>query len=102
MDDITIYGRSECPHCDQAKSYYDRQGIAYRYVDLDKNPQARARLEKDGYQQIPVVKTLDDSWQGSRPDKLIASAMAHRSREQQQVQATMTGPARGPEPRPQR
>ena len=95
MSDIKVYGREDCTHCDAAKRFFDRKGIDFQYVDLDKNPDAYKKIVSEGYSQLPVVKTLDGDWQGSRPDKLIETAMKHQSSEHQRSQAVLGGPEKG-------
>lgn len=32
---ITIWGKPQCPHCDQAKAFCERNQLAYIYKQLD-------------------------------------------------------------------
>ena len=42
---ITVYGRPGCAISQMIRRWLDRHGIPYQYVDVDRNPQARSRLE---------------------------------------------------------
>ena len=42
---ITVYGRPGCAISQMTRRWLDRHGIPYQYVDVDRNPQARSRLE---------------------------------------------------------
>jgi mycoredoxin len=41
---ITVYGRSGCAISQMIRRWLDRRGIPYRYVDVERNPDARRRL----------------------------------------------------------
>jgi mycoredoxin len=42
---ITVYGRPGCAISQMIRRWLDRHGIPYQYVDVERNPQARSRLE---------------------------------------------------------
>jgi mycoredoxin len=42
---ITLYGRPGCALSQMIRRWLDRRGIPYRYVDLDRDPRMRRRLE---------------------------------------------------------
>jgi mycoredoxin len=42
---ITVYGRPGCAISQMIRRWLDRRGIPYQYVDVERNPQARSRLE---------------------------------------------------------
>lgn len=54
---VVIYGTRWCGMTQVIRRYLDRAGIAYRYVDLDMNPDARAQLQwlTGGYSSHPTV-----------------------------------------------
>ncbi len=68
--DLTIYGRANCPQCHATRRKADALGIAYRYVDLDQDPEAEHRLQMEGHRSLPVIEAGDLIWNGFRPDKL--------------------------------
>ena len=42
---ITVYGRPGCAISQMIRRWLDRRGVPYRYVDVDRDPAARSRLE---------------------------------------------------------
>jgi mycoredoxin len=42
---ITVYGRPGCAISQMVRRWLDRRGIPYQYVDVERNPEARRRLE---------------------------------------------------------
>jgi mycoredoxin len=41
---ITVYGRPGCAISQMIRRWLDRRGIPYRYVDVERDPQARSQL----------------------------------------------------------
>jgi mycoredoxin len=41
---ITVYGRPGCAISQMIRRWLDRRGIPHRYVDVDRNPDARRQL----------------------------------------------------------
>lgn len=54
---VVVYGRRWCAQTQMVRRYLDRNGIAYRYVDLDQDPHAYSRLAwmTGGRVRNPVV-----------------------------------------------
>ena len=42
---ITVYGRPGCAISQIVRRWLGRRGIPYQYVDVERNPEARRRLE---------------------------------------------------------
>ena len=61
--EITVYGTSWCPDVLRTRQFLDQHGIAYNWVDIDKNPEARAFVEKvnNGYRSVPTIVFADES-----------------------------------------
>ena len=58
---ILVYGASWCPDCRRVKKLLGEHRIAYRWVDTEKSPRARARvveLNKGGY-RVPTLVLAD-------------------------------------------
>lgn len=68
--DLVIYGRPNCTQCHATRRKADNLGLAYRYVDLDQDPDAECRLQQEGHRSLPVVEAGDLVWVGFRPDLL--------------------------------
>lgn len=54
---IKFYGATWCPDCRRAKDYLDAHKVQYEYIDLEKDPNAAAEVEKinKGLQSIPTI-----------------------------------------------
>lgn len=74
---ITIYSQEHCQACGLAKRLCTKLGIAYKEVDLSREPAMRDYWIKVGAQATPIIQ-LDDvnhTWfSGFRPDKIKALA----------------------------
>jgi glutaredoxin 3 len=51
---ITIYTKSSCPNCVSAKALLKSQGLEYSEWDIEKHPEALARLSPD-WRQMPQI-----------------------------------------------
>ena len=61
-DQITMFGADWCRDCRRTKSQLDELGVAYRYVDLEAEPDAAdIAREISGRTNIPVVVYPDAS-----------------------------------------
>jgi thioredoxin reductase (NADPH) len=63
MADITVYGTTWCPDCRRAKAYLRDQRISFDWVDIERNPEGLAAMERlnDGKHTIPVILFADGS-----------------------------------------
>jgi glutaredoxin 3 len=53
---IIVYGAPWCAFCHTAMQYFDKLGVKYKYIDVDKDPAAgMAAVEKSGQRGIPVI-----------------------------------------------
>jgi len=52
---ITVYGRPQCPFCDQAKALLENRGVAYEYIDITQDLEARQMLVDDGFRSVPQI-----------------------------------------------
>jgi|SoiMethySBSTD1v2_1073268.scaffolds.fasta_scaffold1173859_2 mycoredoxin len=59
---ITVYGRPGCAISQMVRRWLDRRGIPYQYVDVERNPEARRRLEwlTGGRVRSPTVVVGND------------------------------------------
>ncbi|AUX94500.1 glutaredoxin-like protein NrdH [Mixta gaviniae] len=71
---ITIFTKHHCMQCDATKNMMDKQGLCYRLVNLDEEPEAAAQVMALGYRQAPVVMTDSEHWSGFRPDHIMRLA----------------------------
>ena len=63
MKKVTLYTLNKCPHCDTAKAYLDKQGIAYRLCNVQ-TPSGRKEFAKLGLRGLPVLKIGDQILKG--------------------------------------
>jgi mycoredoxin len=59
---ITVYGRPGCAISQMVRRWLDRRGIPYQYVDVERNPEARRRVEwlTGGHVRSPTVVIGND------------------------------------------
>ena len=67
---ITIYTRNDCVQCHATKRAIESRGFTFDLVNLDLTPEAADDLRAQGYRQLPVVITDQESWSGFRPDMI--------------------------------
>ena len=60
---FTMYSTPWCGYCHRLKGQLDREGIAFREVDIEQEPQAAAVVERanNGNQTVPTVVFRDGS-----------------------------------------
>ena len=63
MSELTVYSTSWCGYCRRLKLQMEQAGIAYREVDIERDPEAAKFVEgvNGGNQTVPVVRFPDDS-----------------------------------------
>jgi len=54
---ITVYGTRSCGDCHLAKEVLEAEGAPYRWIDLDLDPRAAARVVaiSGGYRSVPTI-----------------------------------------------
>lgn len=60
---ILVYGADWCGDCHRTKALFDKYDVAYKYIDIDADPAAKAEMLAlvDGRNSIPVVVFTDGS-----------------------------------------
>jgi glutaredoxin 3 len=57
---VTVYSTPSCPYCRQVKEYLRARGIAFRDVDVSRDPMAaHDMVQKSGQRGVPVVEVDD-------------------------------------------
>lgn len=69
---ITVFTTPNCVQCEQTKRALDKKNLEYKVVDLSKDPEAMALVQREGFSSAPVVFTDTDKWSGFRFNKLNA------------------------------
>ena len=54
---LTVYSKTNCPNCDQAKAFLESKGIEHRIVKIDENSEAREFLLAQGFRSVPQIFT---------------------------------------------
>ena len=62
-DELVIYSTPWCGYCHRLKGQLDREGITYREVDIEREPEAAAIVERvnRGNQTVPTLVFADGS-----------------------------------------
>src|ERR1700674_4703089 len=77
MAELTVYGAPWCPYCQRTKRFLEAARIEFRYVDIDREPDAVATLEQlqDGGRTIPTVVFPDGTSLVAPPEGDIAAKL---------------------------
>jgi glutaredoxin-like protein len=61
--EIKVYGTTWCPDCVRAKKVLDKHSIAYSWIDISDNTEARGYVEKinHGNRSVPTIVFPDGS-----------------------------------------
>ena len=77
--DIIVYGAEWCAFCHTAMQYFDKFGVKYKYIDVDKDPAAGLEaVDKSGQRGIPVIDLAGDIIIGFDRPRIDASLKAHK------------------------
>jgi glutaredoxin 3 len=72
MNKVTVYTTEPCPFCSQAKALLGKRGLSYDEINLAKDADGRAELEKrTGMMTFPQV-IIDDQLIGGFNELLAA------------------------------
>ena len=57
VSDIEVYSSLWCPFCSRAKALLDRKGVAYREIDVDRDPNLRQQMmhRAGGRRTVPQI-----------------------------------------------
>jgi mycoredoxin len=58
MEPLTMYTSAWCPDCWRAKTFLKERGVAFREVDIEKDPSAEEVVLKanDGRRKVPTME----------------------------------------------
>jgi len=61
MPDITVYGAPWCPDCRRSKKFLSEHRVAFDWIDIDDDQEARGRVEEiqNGGRSIPTIVFAD-------------------------------------------
>jgi glutaredoxin len=61
--DLKVYSADWCPDCRRLERWLDQEGVTYAKVDIEADPAAAERLERDtGKRAIPFVLVNGRRW----------------------------------------
>jgi len=62
-ENIIVYGTTWCPDCIKVRNYLDSNNIPYQWINISKEQDARAIVEKinNGCQSVPTIIWPDGS-----------------------------------------
>lgn len=52
---ITLYSRPNCPYCDRAKIWLERNGIAYTTINVAEDQTALEFIKSQGHKTVPQI-----------------------------------------------
>ena len=60
--DVTIYLTDWCPYCRLAKAAFERSGVPYSEVNIERQPELAASVEEwnGGYRTVPTFKVGEE------------------------------------------
>jgi glutaredoxin 3 len=66
---ITVYSKTVCPYCVQAKNYLKSKDIDFREINIEQDDEAREFIQAQGHRTVPQIyfqgKVLvEGGWQG--------------------------------------
>lgn len=61
---VIMYGTDWCGTCAKARRYFKDRGIAFRDLDIEKDPSARAEFKRLGGKGVPVILVGDKRLNG--------------------------------------
>jgi glutaredoxin len=63
MKKIVLYSMSNCPHCDTAKAYLEKNNIPYRLCNV-KTAAGQKEFRRANFRSVPVIKIGEQYLQG--------------------------------------
>jgi glutaredoxin 3 len=66
---ITVYSKTHCPHCVNAKNYLQSRNINYHEVNIEEDTEAREFILEQGHRTVPQIYQgdrllVEGGWQG--------------------------------------
>lgn len=66
---ITLYSKTHCPYCVNAKNYLQSRNINYHEVNIEEDAEAREFILEQGHRTVPQIYQgdrllVEGGWQG--------------------------------------
>ena len=52
---LTIYSKTVCPYCVQAKNYLKSKNINFREINIEEDAEAREFIQSQGHRTVPQI-----------------------------------------------
>lgn len=52
---LTVYSKTNCPACINAKVILDKYGVSYEEINMDENQEAKEFIISEGHRQAPQI-----------------------------------------------
>jgi len=52
---LTVYSKNHCPYCEKAKNLLSNNGIEFKIVNIDEDPESREWLIGQGHRSAPQI-----------------------------------------------
>ena len=52
---LTIYSKTVCPYCVNAKNYLKSRNINFREINIEQDPEARDFMQSQGHRSVPQI-----------------------------------------------
>ncbi|MDI5976247.1 glutaredoxin family protein [Amycolatopsis magusensis] len=78
MSEPIVYGAGWCPDVRRSRALLDREGVGYRYVDVEADAEAEARVRslQDGARRIPTIVFDDGTFLVEPTDEALSAHLA--------------------------
>jgi glutaredoxin len=70
--DVIMFTTQRCPACVAAKDYMKKNGIAYREIDVERDPEGMKEFQRRGGRGVPLIVVKDQQMEGFNPRTLEA------------------------------
>ena len=66
---LTVYSKTVCPYCVQAKNFLKARGIEFREINIEQDDEAREFIQSAGHRTVPQIYFMgklfvDGGWTG--------------------------------------
>lgn len=66
---LTVYGKTVCPYCVQAKNFLRAKNIDFHEINIDQDAEAREFIMSQGHRTVPQIYMdgrlfVEGGWQG--------------------------------------
>ncbi|AXB46619.1 glutaredoxin family protein [Amycolatopsis albispora] len=78
MSELIVYGAGWCPDVRRSRALLDREGVEYRYVDVEADAEAEAKVRElqDGARRIPTIVFGDGTFLVEPSDDALSAHLA--------------------------